>query len=130
MKIKTREDLAALRDKYRGSVVMRFVSDDPLTRTEVNVGIGECGLKNGARDTLKVFFDEVNNAKLTEKVSVIAVDCMSSNEKECETLEPMVEIKIPGKPVVRYKNVDAAAAKTIVKEHLVGRYIVTKLEEQ
>jgi len=116
MKIKTREDLAALREQYRGSVVMRFVSDKPETRTEINVGIGECGLKNGARDVLKAIFDEVNNVQLTEKVSVIAVGCMSDTEEQCASDEPMVEVKIPGKEAVRYKNVDLTKAKEIVSK--------------
>ena len=122
MKIKSRKDLQALRDQYRGNVLMRIVSDNAETRTEVNVGMADCGIAAGARDTLKTFFDEVNHARL-ETVSVMAVDCMNN----CEN-EPTVEIKIPGKPVVRYKNVDVAAAKEIVKEHLVGGNIVTKLE--
>lgn len=122
MKIKSREDLQALRDKYRGNVIMRLVSDNAESRTEVTVGMADCGIKNGARDTLKVLFDEVNNAKL-ENVSVIAVDCMGS----CGD-EPMVQVVIPGKPPVRYKKVDAAAAKEIVSQHLVGGNIVTKLE--
>jgi (2Fe-2S) ferredoxin len=111
MKIKTREDLAALREKYRGDVVMRFVSDSPETRIEINVAIGDCGLNNGARDTLKALFDEVNNAKLTEKVSVIAVGCMN----DCSN-EPTVEVKIPGKDAVRHTKVDVAKAKEIVSK--------------
>ena len=122
MKIKSREDLQALRDKYRGNVIMRIVSDNAESRTEVNVGMADCGIAAGARDTLKTLFDEINHAGL-EKVSVMAVDCMG----DCDN-EPTVEIKMPGKPVVRYKKVDITAAKEIVKEHLVGGNIVTKLE--
>ena len=117
-KINNREDLKALREKYRGNVIMRLVSDDPKSRTEVNVGMADCGIKAGARDTLKVLFDEVNNAKL-EKVSVIAVDCMGS----CGD-EPVVEIVEPGKSPIRYKKVDANVAKEIVSKHLVGGSIV------
>ena len=118
MKIKSREELAALRDKYRGNVLMRLLTDYAESRTEVTVAMADCGIAAGARDTLKVLFDEVNNAKL-EDVSVIAVDCMGN----CGD-EPTVEVAIPGKPVVRYKKVDAAVAKEIVSKHLVGGNIV------
>ncbi|MCL2841503.1 MAG: hypothetical protein FWE05_12125 [Defluviitaleaceae bacterium] len=107
MKIKSREDLQALRDKYRDEVIMRLVSDNFETRTEINVGIGETGLKTGARDTLKTFFDEVNLAKL-ENVSVIAVDCIDRSNS------PVVEIKIPGKEPVIHNKVDSAKAKALV----------------
>jgi len=118
MKIKSREDLKNLREKYRGNVIMRLVSDNAETRTEVTVGMADCGINAGARDTLKVLFDEVNNAKL-ETVSVMAVDCMGS----CKD-EPTVQVAIPGQPVVRYKKVDATLAKEIVAKHLVGGTIV------
>ena len=107
-KIKSRAELASLKEQYRGNVLMRLVSDEPEKRREILVSVGECGLKAGARDILKVFFDEVNNAKL-EDVSVIAVDCMGS----CD-LEPTVEIKFPNAPSVRHDKVDAAKAKEIV----------------
>jgi len=110
-KITSREDLVALKSKYRDHVLMRLLSYDSLNRTEITVTMGECGLKNGARDTLKTLFDEVNNAKL-EDVSVIAVDCASS----CAD-EPIVNVTFPGKEPVTYKNVDSAKAKEIISQH-------------
>ena len=117
-KIKSRDELAALREKYRDNVIMRLVSDEPEKRIEVLVGMAECGIRAGARDTLKILFDEVNNARL-ENVSVMAVDCMG----RCDA-EPMVEAVIPGQKAVRYKKVDAAVAKEIVNSHLVSGKIV------
>jgi len=124
-KIKSREDLNALRGKYRDDVIMRLISYDSSHRTEVLVGMADCGIAAGARDTLKVLFNEVNNARLDD-VSVIAVDCLGS----CGD-EPMVKITAPGKPTVCYKKVDAALAKEIVVKHLVGGEVLThaKMEE-
>ncbi|MCL2404184.1 MAG: (2Fe-2S) ferredoxin domain-containing protein [Defluviitaleaceae bacterium] len=116
--IKSREDLMNLRNKYRDDVIMRLISYDSSNRTEVMVGMADCGIAAGARDTLKVLFDEVNNARL-EDVSVIAVDCMGN----CDN-EPIVQISTPGKPVIRYKKVDTALAKEIVAKHLVGGSIL------
>jgi len=117
-KIKSRDDLNNLRNKYRDEVIMRLISYDSSDRTEVMVGMADCGIAAGARDTLKAFFDEVNSARL-EDVSVIAVDCMGS----CDN-EPVVKITAPGKPTICYKKVDTALAKEIVSKHLVGGNIV------
>ena len=112
--IKSREDLTALRNKHRDEVIMRLISYDSSNRTEVTVGMADCGMAAGARDTLKALFDEVNNARL-EDVSVIAVDCMG----DCEN-EPTVKITAPGKPTLSFTKVDVAQAKEIVTKHLVG----------
>ena len=113
-KIKSREDLNTLRGKYRDDVIMRLISYDSSHRTEVLVGMADCGIAAGARDTLKVLFDEVNSARLDD-VSVIAVDCMGS----CGD-EPIVKITAPGRQTVCYKKVDAAMAREIVTRHLAG----------
>ena len=116
--IKSREDLTALRNKYRDEVIMRLISYDSSGRTEVTVGMADCGMAAGARDTLLALFNEVNNARL-EDVSVIAVDCMGN----CDN-EPIVKITAPGKPTICYKKVDTALAKEIVEKHLVGGNIL------
>ena len=118
-RINSREELAARRAKYRDNVVMRLVTDEPETRVEIRVAIGDCGLKNNARDILNAFFNEVNIARL-EKVSVIAIDC----EKGCDANpkvepficghDPTVDVVFPGKEPVRYVKVTAAQAKEIV----------------
>ena len=117
-KINSRDELAALREKYRDHVIMRLVSDEPEKRTEVLVAMAECGTRVGARNILKIMFEEVNNARL-ENVSVIAVDCMG----KCPD-EPTVEIKVPGQKSVRYRKVTSQIAKQIVKEHLAGGKVV------
>jgi len=113
-KIKSRDELASLREKYRDHVIMRLISDEPEKRTEVLVAMAECGTRAGARDILKTIFDEVNNERL-DNVSVIAVDCMGRCPEE-----PTVEISVPGQKKVRYHKVTTAFAKQIVKEHLAG----------
>ena len=113
-KIKSRDELAALREKYRDHVIMRLVSDEPEKRTEVLIAMAECGTRAGARNILKIMFDEANNARL-DNVSVIAVDCMGNCPEE-----PTVEIVVPGQKNVRYKKVTPNLAKEIVQSHLVG----------
>lgn len=111
-KINSRADLASLKEKYRGNVLMRLVTNEAENRTEINVSLGDCGIAKGARDTLKTFFDEVNNTGLTD-ISVIGVDCAG----DCAN-EPVVKITRPGQPETVYKNVDCAKAKEIVKNDL------------
>jgi len=113
-KVTSREDLQALRSKYRDHVLMRLLSYDSLNRREILVGMADCGIAAGAKDVLKTLFDESNIAKL-EDVSVIATDCMGS----CGD-EPMVKVVVPGKEPVVYKKVDTAMAKEIITKHLVG----------
>jgi len=117
-KINSRKELAELKEKFRGAVLMRLVSDVPENRIEVNVGMGECGIKAGARDILKLMFNEVTDAKL-ENTSVIAVDCMG----KCD-VEPTVEIVFPGQAPVRYQCVNEAIAKEIIKSHVIDGKIV------
>ena len=114
-KITKHADLKALQAKYRGNVMMRLLTDESFDdRVEVNVSIGDAGLKNGARDVLNTFFEEVNNAGL-DKVSVIAVD----STEECAS-GTTVEIVKPGQAPVKYAGVDCARAKEIVASDLAG----------
>jgi len=117
-KINSRKELAELKEKFRGAVLMRLVSDEPEKRIEVNVGMADCGIRAGARDILKLMFNEVTNAKL-ENVSVMAVDCMG----KCD-VEPTVEVVFPGQAPVRYKAVNEAVAKEIIKSHVMGGKVV------
>jgi NADP-reducing hydrogenase subunit HndB len=123
-KINSREDLKALREKYRDNVIMRLVSDNAETRTEIYVTVGKCGIEAGARDIMKIIFDEVNNARL-EKVSVLVADCSYG----CDNADAVkidgnfacgsdctVDVVYPGKEPKRYTKVDAAKAREIVKE--------------
>jgi NADP-reducing hydrogenase subunit HndB len=121
-KVNSREELKALREKYRDNVIMRLVSDNQQTRTEVYVTVGKCGLEAGARDTLKAIFDEVNAARL-EQVSVIVMDCSGGcDDANAEKIDGnfacghdrSVDVVFPGKAPIRHMNVDAAKAKEIV----------------
>ena len=120
-KITSRDELKKLREEFRAVTLMREVSEEPEKRVEVNVNMATCGIKAGARDTLLAFVDEIVASGLDDKVSVMAVDCSGL----CE-VEPVVQIVEPGKGAVRYKKVDAALAKEIVKEHLIGGNVVQR----
>ncbi|MCL2853670.1 MAG: (2Fe-2S) ferredoxin domain-containing protein [Defluviitaleaceae bacterium] len=119
-KIASREELAKLKKEFHAVTLMREISENPENRTEVVVSMETCGIKAGARDTMLAFVDEVA-ANGLEQVSVLAASCAGN----CDA-EPVIEIKMPGRSPVRYKNVDVATAKEIVKEHLVLGNIVER----
>jgi len=123
-KINSRDELKALRDKYRDNVIMRLVSDEAATRTEIRCTVGKCGIEAGARDIMKVIFDQVNALRL-EHVSVLVQDCSYG----CDNADAVkidgnfacgydcvVDVVYPGKEPKRFTKVDAAKAKDIVKE--------------
>ena len=123
-KINSREELEKLKKEFRAVTLMREISEEPEKRTEILVSMATCGIKAGARDTMLTLVDEVA-ANGLENVSVMAVDCMANSVEEC-SLEPVIEIKVPGQAAVRYKGVDVATAKEIVKEHLIGKNILER----
>ncbi|MCL2187985.1 MAG: hypothetical protein FWB87_04395 [Defluviitaleaceae bacterium] len=124
-KVNSREELKTLRQKYKDNVIMRLVSDNAKDRVEIYVAIGDCGLKSGARDIMKVIFDEVN-AKRLEKVSVIAMDCVNGCDKpDAPKVEgnfacghdPTVDVIFPGEATpTRHGKVNADMAKKIVAD--------------
>ena len=123
-KINSWDELKALREKYRDNVIMRLVSDNAAERTEIRVTVGKCGIEAGARDIMKLIFDEVNAARL-EKVSVLVQDCIHGcDNADAEKIDGTfacgsdctVDVVYPGKPIKRFHKVDAGKAKEIVKE--------------
>jgi hypothetical protein len=121
-KVTSREEFKTLREKYRDNVLMRLVSDKAGERTEIRCIVGKCGIEAGARDIMKVIFNEVNAQRL-EKVSVLVEDCSYG----CDNADAVkingsfacghdctVDVAYPGEEPQRYMKVDAAKAKEIV----------------
>ena len=111
-KIKSWDELK----KYRADNVSRSGGE----HTVLAVGMATCGVAAGARDVAKTLEDEIARQGL-ENVSVMATGCYGF----CYA-EPMVEVRVPGKPAVRYGYVDAALARDIVHRHLARGEILTK----
>jgi len=121
-KVNSRAELKTLREKYRDNVIMRLVSDNAADRVEILVYVGKCGIEKGARNFVKLFFDEVN-AKRLEKVSVLVADCSYG----CDNADAvkidgnfacgsdlMADVVFPGEAPARYKGLDEAKVKEIV----------------
>ena len=86
---------------------------------QVIVGMGTCGLKAGAKATLDVFINGLDEFNLADSVVVRQSGCQGF----CDS-EPTVEVIAPGLPRVIYGNVDPSLAKEIIQKHIIGRKLI------
>jgi NADP-reducing hydrogenase subunit HndB len=115
--MKSLEELAAIREKMKGKVVLREGSGD----IRVVVGMATCGIAAGARPVLNAFVEGVNNEGLTEKVTVSQTGCIGV----CQ-YEPVVEIFEAGKDKVTYVKMTPEKAAEVIEKHLKGGEVVSK----
>lgn len=108
--MKSLDDLRKIRDEVRKGMEMRSGQH----RAKIVVGMGTCGIAAGARDTMQALMAALEAAGVSD-VAVTATGCAGFCERE-----PLVDVEIAGQPAVRYGKVDAAAARRIVTEHIVG----------
>ena len=114
--MKSLAELKAIKDRVKNTVVLREGSGD----VRVVVGMATCGIAAGARPVLNAFVEEVNNAGLSDKVTVSQTGCVGY----CQ-LEPIVEVYEAGKEKVTYIHMTADKAKEVVEKHLKGGQVVT-----
>ena len=113
----TLEELRALRDEKKKELNKREVADKT---TQVVIGMGTCGIAAGAKDTLNAFLQELDAQHLTD-VLITQTGCMGL----CY-VEPTIEVIAPEMPNVIYGKVTPDVAKTIVREHLVNKKMVSE----
>lgn len=109
--MKSLAELAAIKEKMQNKVVMREGTGD----VRVVVGMATCGIAAGARPVLNAFVEGVNEAGLTDKVTVTQTGCIGI----CQ-YEPVVEIFEAGKEKVTYVKMTAEKAKEVIEKHLKG----------
>ena len=112
----TLEELRKLRESKKTDIQRREAEGKDI---QVIVGMGTCGIAAGAKGTLDAFINALDENKLVDKVLVRQTGCMGL----CHS-EPTVEVISPGMPNVIYGRVDAAAAKEIVKKHILGHELL------
>ena len=115
--MKSLAELQAIKEKMKNKIVLREGSGD----VRVVIGMATCGIAAGARPVLNAFVEEVNNAGLTEKVTVSQTGCVGY----CQ-LEPIVEIYEAGKDKVTYIHMTAEKVKDVVEKHLKGGKVVSE----
>ena len=110
--MKSLAELAAIREKMKNKVSIRENSDNT---TRIVVGMATCGIAAGARPVLAAFVEGVNEAGLSETVTVTQTGCIGV----CQ-YEPVVEIYEAGKEKVTYVKMTAEKVAKIVSDHIVN----------
>ncbi|MBQ9552212.1 MAG: (2Fe-2S) ferredoxin domain-containing protein [Clostridia bacterium] len=113
--MKSLAELAAIKEKMKDKVVLREGSGE----IRVVVGMATCGIAAGARPVLNAFVEKVNEAGLSEKVTVSQTGCIGV----CQ-FEPVVEIFEAGKEKVTYIKMTAEKAAEVVEKHLKGGEVI------
>jgi len=112
----TLEELRALRDAKKNEMTQRDTNEKSA---QIIIGMGTCGIAAGAKEAFDAFLDELESHSVTD-TKITQTGCMGL----CFS-EPTVEVAVPGMPRVIYGNVDDAVARRIVKEHLIGKSLVS-----
>ncbi|MFP4459791.1 MAG: NADH-ubiquinone oxidoreductase-F iron-sulfur binding region domain-containing protein [Candidatus Zixiibacteriota bacterium] len=95
---------------------MAEIRGDTPKRPTVYVGASTCGLAVGAQDTIDTFLNEAKKHKI--RMDIKPVGCIGFCQEE-----PMVEIRLPGKPPVIYGNITSRevpklfASTILAEEH-------------
>ncbi len=115
--MKSLAELQAIKDRMRSKVVLREGSGE----VRVVVGMATCGIAAGARPVLNAFVEEINNANLSDKVTVSQTGCIGI----CQ-FEPVVEVHEAGKEKITYVKMTPEKVKTVVEKHLKGGSVVSE----
>lgn len=114
--MKSLAELAAIREKMKNKVSIRESSDNT---TRIVVGMATCGIAAGARPVLAAFVEGVNEAGLSETVTVTQTGCIGV----CQ-YEPVVEVYEAGKEKVTYVKMTAEKAKEVVEKHIKNGQVI------
>jgi NADP-reducing hydrogenase subunit HndB len=112
----TLEELRNLREAKKKEMTQRD-SDDKSA--QIIIGMGTCGIAAGAKEAFDAFLDELNSQNIKD-TRITQTGCMGL----CFS-EPTVEVVVPGVPRVIYGNVDDKVARRIVREHIIGKALVS-----
>lgn len=105
--IPTVAELLDILEKKRGKEI--FIRQ--YKRPAVFIGMGTCGLACGAGDTRAAMVNALEKGGL--EADILEVGCVGY----CE-LEPILDVKIPGKPRVSFFKVNAAEAEKITEKYI------------
>lgn len=113
--MKSLEELAAIREKMKSTVLLREGNND----IRIVVGMATCGIAAGARPVLNAFVQEVSEQGVADKATVTQTGCIGI----CK-YEPVVEVYESGKEKVTYVHMTPEKAKRVVAEHIKGGRVV------
>jgi len=111
----TLEKLRKLREDNKKQIFGKKAKSE---RIEVIIGMGSCGIAAGAKKTWDVFEKAMKESGI-ENGLIKQTGCMGM----C-SVEPTVEIHVPGMPDIVYGNVDEEFASRIVRKHIQGKLLL------
>jgi len=112
--VKSLEDLKRIREEALKKQQLKETSG----KTEVIVGMGTVGIAAGARETLKAILDMI------EKENLEDIIVRQTGNIGLDSLEPIVQVILPGEEKVTYGKVNPTMARQIMEEHVMGGKIV------
>lgn len=112
----TLEELRKLRESKKIEMTQRNSNDKSA---HIIIGMGTCGIAAGAKEAFDAFLDELGSHEIKD-TKITQTGCMGL----CFS-EPTVEVDVPGMPRVIYGNVDGPVARRIVREHIIGKQLVS-----
>ena len=107
--MKSLAELAAIRDKMKQNTTIR---EDGESTIRVVVGMATCGIAAGARPVLNAISEELAKQKITN-ATVAQTGCIG----RC-TLEPIVDVIVPGDDIVTYVHVTPDKIPKIISSHV------------
>lgn len=116
--VKSLDDLKKIREEALKKQQLKETSG----KTEVIVGMGTVGIAAGARETLKAILDEIETGNLSDIV------VRQTGNIGLDSLEPIVQVILPGQEKVTYGKVSPEMARRIMKEHIVGGIVVKEYQ--
>ncbi|HAZ64474.1 MAG TPA: 2Fe-2S ferredoxin [Armatimonadetes bacterium] len=105
----TLDDLRRLREKASREMALRTEHQ----QFRIKVSMGTSGLAKGAREVMDAMLHEIEERQLD------TVEVLITGSSGVEALEPFVTVEEKDQQPVLYGNVDVAAAKRIITEHVV-----------
>lgn len=110
-KIKSLADLRKMKEKAQSNIKLRENSANPDEVVQIKVGMATCGIASGAKETMKLFVEEL------EQEAIDAVVTQTGCMGYCYA-EPTVEVKLPGKEPVVYGHVKKEKAREIIDAYI------------
>jgi len=106
--MKTLEELRKIREKAQHD--MKLQNSDYTYK--IVVGMGTSGIAMGAREVMKAILDEIAQRDIRN------VLVTQTGEKGLSSLEPVIDVIEPGKPVITYGNIDKIKAKVRRRQYV------------
>ena len=115
--MKSLAELQAIKERMKDKVILR----EDMNEIRVVVGMATCGIAAGARPVLSAFVSGVNEANLSDKVSVSQTGCIGI----CQ-FEPVVEVFEAGKEKVTYVKMTPEKVNEVIEKHLKNGNVVSE----